>query len=294
MFNTDVLLENLSAKAAKANPPAPDDSFDDEGFRICPVCKKRKQRPIVVEGKRKIVPCACACVENQAKQEKEREQRSKRFRDANSRPIYQRLHNRRIDASTFANHDGSNPRARALAERFVQHWDEMKEKGCWLNLWGACGTGKTYLASCIVNALQEQEIPALMTGTARLLSYITSRDDKGIEAVSSLSQFDLLVLDDFGAERQTPMMLEQLKIVVDARLESRLPLIITSNIDPNQFYQSHDGLERLYDRMKGCIGIELKGASKREGLAAQQLKDMSRILGIAELDAEHPDWVHQA
>lgn len=285
-------LENVMKNARKNNPPSPDDIFDAEGYRCCPVCGKRKE--CLPPGFTEKQPCVCDCGKNQRERDKEREQRSARFRDANSLPIYQHLHGRHIDACTFANHDGSNPRAKAIAERFVQHWDEVKKKGYWLNLWGVCGTGKTYLATCIVNALQDQEVPVLMTSTARLLSYITSRDDKGVEAVNSLSQFDLLVLDDFGAERQTPMMLEQLKIVVDARLESRLPMIITSNIDPTQFYQSHDGLERLYDRMKGCTGVELKGASKRGDLAAQQLKDMSRILGIAELDAEHPDWVHQA
>ena len=34
----------------------------------------------------------------------------------------------------------------------------------WLLLWGQVGTGKSYLAGCIANALMEREIPVCVTG----------------------------------------------------------------------------------------------------------------------------------
>jgi DNA replication protein DnaC len=45
----------------------------------------------------------------------------------------------------------------------VDHWQEMKQKNTGLLIWGNVGTGKSFIAGCIANALLDKGIPVLMT-----------------------------------------------------------------------------------------------------------------------------------
>ncbi len=60
---------------------------------------------------------------------------------------------------TFENDNGRNPQAE-LARRYVEHWEDMRADNIGCLFWGGVGTGKSYLAGCIANALMEKEIPS--------------------------------------------------------------------------------------------------------------------------------------
>ena len=51
---------------------------------------------------------------------------------------------------TFENDNGQNPQMQ-LAQRYVNHWPEMREKNVGLLLWGGVGTGKSFMVGCIAN-----------------------------------------------------------------------------------------------------------------------------------------------
>lgn len=277
-MNNDNLIATLAESAIKANPPAPTDYIDEEGFRCCAVCHERKEtfRPELAIK----VPCICRCEQEKRNTEELKVRRTELFKAALSQPVYQKVHNRYISECTFANHDGAQPRALQAAKHYVENWPEIRANGYGLYLWGECGTGKSFLAACIANALRAQEIPVLMASTTRLLTYINGAADSTGE-VDSLNRYDLLVLDDFGAERQTPYMLEQLTSIVDERVNSRLPLLITSNVNPAQLRNPTDGTARLYDRIKECVPLELTGRSRREERASQSCSAMRDLLGLA-------------
>ena len=272
------MLAQVALNAFKANSPAPTDYIDGEGLRRCAVCGERKQR--YIDGLDNPVPCVCRCEQEKRDGEKARARRTELFKAGISQPVYQKVHNRYISGCTFANHDGAQPRVLQAAKHYVEGWPEIRANGYGLYLWGECGTGKSFLAGCIVNALQAQEIPVLMASTTRLLTYINGAADSTGE-VDSLNHYDLLVLDDFGAERQTPYMLEQLTSIVDERVNSRLPLLITSNVNPAQLRNPTDGTARLYDRIKECVPLELTGRSRREERASQSCSAMRDLLGLA-------------
>ena len=73
-----------------------------------------------------------------------------------------------------------------------------------LLLWGDVGTGKTFIAGCIANALLDRGIPVLMTNFSRVLMRLTSNiaEDKNA-FLDGLDAFRLLVIDDLGIERNT-------------------------------------------------------------------------------------------
>ena len=71
--------------------------------------------------------------------------------------------------------------------------------------WGGVGTGKSYLAACIANALMEQEVPVCMTNFATILNDLAASFEGRNEYISHLCSYPLLILDDFGMERGTEM-----------------------------------------------------------------------------------------
>ena len=70
---------------------------------------------------------------------------------------------------TFANCDETHPCAK-YAHRYAEHFAEFQKNGQGLLFWGNVGTGKTFLAGCIANALMEKSIPVLMTSFPKLLN----------------------------------------------------------------------------------------------------------------------------
>lgn len=56
---------------------------------------------------------------------------------------------------TFNNDSSSDP-IMGKARKYVEHWQECYENNIGLLLFGSVGTGKTFFAGCIANALLEQ------------------------------------------------------------------------------------------------------------------------------------------
>ena len=73
---------------------------------------------------------------------------------------------------TFARDNGINPEIK-LAHNYVSNWEEMKANASGLLIWGDVGTGKSFFAGCIANALLEKGIPVLMTNFSRILNTLT-------------------------------------------------------------------------------------------------------------------------
>ena len=105
----------------------------------------------------------------------------------------------------------------------------MRAENLGLLLWGGVGTGKSFLAGCIANALMEQEVPVRMTNFARILNELNSSFSGCNDIVDKLCRYPLLIIDDFGMERGTKYALEQIYSIVDSRYRSRKPLIVTTD-----------------------------------------------------------------
>ena len=129
-----------------------------------------------------------------------------------------------------------------------------------LLLWGGVGTGKSFFAGCIANALLAQGVPVLMTNFAKILGAVTGM--YGMERqkfLSSLNTYSLLILDDLGAERNSEYALEQLFGVVDSRYQSRKPMIVTTNLTLEELKHPFDlAHERIYDRLlERCVPVKM-------------------------------------
>ena len=180
----------------------------------------------------------------------------------------------------FENDNGRSPQM-CHAHRYVEQWQTMRAENLGLFLWGGVGTGKSFLAGCIANALMEQEVPVRMTSFARILNELNSSFSGRNEVVDKLCRYPLLIIDDFGMERGTEYALEQIYNIVDSRYRSRKPLIVTANLTLDEIRHPQDTAHaRIYDRLlEMCIPVSCIGVSFRKENAQEKLKRMKLLIG---------------
>lgn len=98
--------------------------------------------------------------------------------------------------------------------------------------------------------------------------------------ISDLMRYPLLILDDFGMERQTEYALEQVFNVIDARYRSGKPLIITTNLSLTEL-NTPKSLEhkRIYDRIKEmCQPVNFGSNGRRTERAQAKMRVAAELL----------------
>ena len=142
------------------------------------------------------------------------------------------------------------------------------------------GTGKSYLAGCIANALMEKEIPVHMTNFALILNDLAASFEGRNEYISRLCRYPLLILDDFGMERGTEYGLEQVFNVIDSRYRSGKPLIVTTNLTLDDLHNPEDTAHsRIYDRLLSmCVPVRFTGDNFRQETAKRKMESMKKLI----------------
>ena len=160
------------------------------------------------------------------------------------------------------------------------HWEDMKAGNIGYLLWGSVGTGKSYLAGCIANALMEKEISVRMTNFALILNDLAATFEGKNEYISNLCRYPLLILDDFGMERGTEYGLEQVYNVIDSRYRSGKPLIVTTNLTLTELQNPQDTPHaRIYDRLlEMCAPVCFSGENFRRESAQNKLNRLKQLM----------------
>lgn len=102
------------------------------------------------------------------------------------------------------------------------------------------------------------------------------------EYIRALAGYELLIIDDLGAERSSEYSLENVFSVIDRRYRSRRPLIVTTNL-PLPRIKTETDIEkrRIYDRiLEMCIPLKVDGESRWEAIAVNNVHTMKKILNI--------------
>jgi len=260
------------------------DYYAEDGLLYCGKCHTPKQIRLPEENDFGgcTVSMLCRCrLEELDRQEREREQRRHGERvsflrkDCFSDPAMRRW--------TFANDNGTCRQLRH-AKRYADQFEKLEQKNIGLLLWGAVGTGKSYFAGCIANALIEREIPVRMTNFSAILNDLFAKTEGRNEYIETLCKSRLLILDDFGMERGTEYSLEQIYSVIDARYRSEKPLIVTTNLTLTQLRDPEDTAhKRIYDRvLEMCVPIRFDGESLRRRTAEEKMKSIRELLDAPE------------
>lgn len=254
----------------------PGDYIGDDGVLHCGVCGKAKEYRFPFNGR--FVHCICQCRIDEMAREEEERQRQKELDRVRELASYS-LVDERFRESTFDNFVVSTPedeRVQRICRNYVEHFDEMLAANAGLLFFGSPGTGKTFAASCIANALMERRVPVLVTSIVRLTANMFGDDLN--ELLERMNTARLLVLDDFGAERHTEFKAEQIFTVIDSRYAAKKPMIITTNL--TDFKSETDvRRKRVYDRIfEVCTPIRMDGESKRRAEGKSKRDRVKAIL----------------
>lgn len=279
------MLEHIIKAAEKSNPRQPGD-YEKNGLLHCGNCHTPKQCRVNVPWGPFIAHCQCQC-RKEAYEREQAEEKKKEAADNIQRLRINGIADKSISGMTFDTDDGSNPKKTDLARRYVAKWEKLRSDNVGLLFYGNTGTGKTFCAGCIANALIDRQIPVLMTSFPKIINQITAMmTDKMVSSeekasfVASMDRFDLLIIDDLGAERQSGFALEWVYEVIDRRYKAKKPLIITTNLDLAELRNPQDmTYKRVYDRvLEMCMPILFDGESRRKALAQNKLDRAKNIL----------------
>ena len=142
---------------------------------------------------------------------------------------------------------------------------------------GDIGTGKTYLASCLVADLIRRRVQVKWCNVGDVLRTIRSSFDKKHtteeETIRQFTEPRVLVLDDLGKERPTEWAVEQLFSIINTRYDAARPVIVTTNYGGSDLVrrltprgETDDTTPRaIVDRLREMSTvIKLEGESRRE------------------------------
>lgn len=223
-------------------------------------------------------PAECDC-QRAAREEREAAEKRRRHLDTVEELKRRGFTDPTMRDWTFENDNGRNPQA-GIARRYVEHWEDMRADNIGCLFWGGVGTGKSYLAGCIANALMEKEIPVHMTNFALILNDLAASFENRNEYISRLCRYPLLILDDFGMERGTEYGLEQVFNVIDSRYRSGKPLIVTTNLTLDDLRNPEDTAHsRIYDRLLSmCVPVRFTGDNFRQETAQRKMESMKKLI----------------
>lgn len=288
MLDRPSIADVFLSQVGTACPGEEPGDFRDEktGLLRCGKCREAKEVQIDIPefGGVHTVRTMCRCMREQLERDKLDMHRQEDQRRVDLLMRYSIIDNR-FRESTFDRFVQTTDNARVLriARNYVARFDEMCKRAKGLMLFGPSSRGKTFVASCIANALLAKAVPVVVTSTIKLASPsgMFSREiDEQRTILNSINAARLLVLDDLGAERDTSFKAEQVFDLIDSRYNAKRPLIVTTNMSLRQMQEDTDiRRQRVYERLfEMCFPVECTGPSWRQETAANDYDEISRIL----------------
>lgn len=271
-------MEKAAAASIKAEQG---DYLGDDGLLYCGKCQTKKQTRIMILGEERTPMCLCKCAAE--KREAEEEER-RRIEFQRKIAEYRRaaFPESNMQDWTFANDDGTNEKIIGAMRRYADNFDDLMKQGKGLLLFGTVGTGKTYAAACIANALLDRGYPVMMTNFTRIANTAQGMFEGRQAYFDSFNRFPLLILDDLKTERSTEYMQEIVYNVIDSRYRAGLPLIVTTNLTSEELkHPSEISYQRIFSRLlEMCLPVEVAGKDRRLERLKADIQPMKNLLGL--------------
>ena len=259
-------------RGAKSPPPCPD--CKGKGFQLLPegrkqfrsylglaicrcieskcICTKKPPYMYMDETNSQLLPCTCRLVRISLSRIKALYARS------NIPPKFRFRRIKEFKTSQSKN-ETSKSLARALdnAQRFLK---ELKEKTDSIRGWyfyGNSGTGKTLLSclilnECILRFQNQVRYTKITRGFFNRMRASFNLESpfygKGEDMFDEISNTEILVIDDFGVQKDSDWEQRTLYDLIDYRYEYDKITIITSNIPPEELKPLFGG--RIYSRLR--------------------------------------------
>lgn len=255
--------------------------YEKDGHIYCKTCHKQVDgKPLDLFGKTVMIRMNCKCDEQRIAKAKEQEHRNKVLEIKRRCFIEQSQEN-----YTFENADESTDQELLKkVKRYVEKFQSIRERNLGLLIYGGVGTGKTYISCSIANAIIEKYLyECKVINFSQILNDLQKGGfslDRN-EYISDLTSKTLLVLDDFGIERNTEYALEQIYNVINARYQKQKPTIITTNIDYQDMTKEQTDLmmARIYSRIiEMSVPLKIVGEDRRKQKQKQKIQEALKEL----------------
>lgn len=277
------------AAAAERRQKGGDVYMGEDGYLHCAVCHEpieaefpEEIKHFFPEGKRRPRMCKCDRDRDDAeKAEQKRQEALMRIEELRNEGMYSDLYR----DCRFDKDDRRTEKVSRIARKYADNFAEYADNNVGIMFWGGFGTGKTFYAACIANALIEQYRTVIMATVTDLVSELTEDYGQNREWVlRKVSEADLLILDDLGVERGTEYMQEHVYDIVNARCNANKPLIVTTNLSPSDMErETVDIKRRTYDRVRACCSpIKVDGESRRKDIGKEKTALLRKLLEESE------------
>ena len=273
MENQEEITVNAVIQGAKFSYNSKTD-YEKDGHIYCKTCNCQVDgTPVEFSGRKRIFRKSCQCDEERKRIQEERE-RQEKIAEIKKRCFIERNQ----ENYTFGNADESTDKELLKkVKKYVEQFEKMKEENIGLIIYGGVGTGKTYITCSIVNAIIEKYLyECKVMNFSQILNELQNGgfNLNRNEYIDSLTRKTLLVIDDFGIERDTEYALEQIYNVINARYQKQKPTIITTNLDYKDLEKEvpyNLMLSRIYSRIIE-MGVPLKITGKDRRKEKRKLK----------------------
>ena len=154
---------------------------------------------------------------------------------------------------------------------YASHFDP-KETGNLLFI-GDPGLGKTFLSACIAREVVDRGYSVVYDTAIHLFSCMEKQKfggaaEEDLRMVERMQLCDLLILDDLGTEMTNPFVISALYTIVNGRILSGKPSIISTNLSQQQLSQRYSPqvvsrLEGDYDVLN-FVGNDIRKLKKKQ------------------------------
>lgn len=280
-FN-NILTSVIDRMTENAGDQQPGDYVGEDGLLYCGKCQTRKQVRAHIPSMNidRVVSCLCRC-KGEERDREEAEEKARKLRAEINKRKRESFPDWELSKFTFDKDDRANARISDAMKRYCDNFEKFKADGKGLILYGGVETGKTFIACCVANELIEKGYRVLATNFSRIVNTAWNIDDKQ-GYYDELNSYDLLVIDDLGAERNSDYMQEIIFNVIDSRDRAGLPLIITTNLTIDELKAPTDlAKQRIYSRvLKMCFPVEVAGMQRRREIVKRDYAPMKELLGL--------------
>ena len=137
------------------------------------------------------------------------------------------------------------------------------------------------VAACIANSLMAEKKSIRWFQSTQLVELNSFLDEEDYyRYLSNISNPDLIIIDDLGAEHGSDYALERVYSIIEYRISTGKPMIITTNLELEEIKSATDIRKiRTYDRLfRVCFPIPFHGVSFRKKHARDNFETMNELL----------------
>lgn len=260
-----------------------DDYIDErDGLIHCGKCGEPKQQaaptPLIREVVGPLLRRSCKCDRDfeELMERKSRESAKKqRLDDAIRRGD---IANRGYLYYTFERDKTPDSDISKKARKYADNFADMYQKNIGLMFYGDNDAAKTFYACCIANAVFEAGYSVLVDTYGNLCNLVQDFNKRD-SVLYAVRNYALVVFDEYGAERGSEYVQDGAYSLINERIVSKKPMIITTNMRPGIISDGmNEQTKRIISRLDEAVTpLEVPSSGVREKKGEAKSKYLERL-----------------